>query len=163
MNGRLGIVWGALLLVGCGSSDPRTWDKCTDARCADPAASWEVYADGGNVGSGSWDFVGDPDPYICLTVAGTNKCSQNISDSSSPRWSRQLFANVTGAQLTTSSGLSVGYWDQDTGGSLDPNDAICSGTIHVTMDDLAYGGIQFDCNDVKGSHASATFRFHFLK
>ena len=45
MQGRLGIVLGTLLLGGCGSSDPRTWEKCTDARCADPAANESAAAE----------------------------------------------------------------------------------------------------------------------
>ena len=146
-----------ILLVGCGTSDPRTWENCDLTHCStDPSATWDVIADGAEV-SGDYDVVGPPDPYLCLTVASHAWCSSSISDSSSPRWNDTILRSATVDELTTGP-LDVNLWDQDTGG-LDTNDFICGTSISITTDDLRAGGIRFNC----GSGTSAEFRFHFVQ
>jgi hypothetical protein len=147
-----------LLLTACGSTDSSSWEKCYEAPChTGPDSRWDIYADGGDVSDGDWDFLGPPDPYICLSVAGKTHCSASKSDSNSPRWSDLLLQDVSAESLTKAP-LGVAYWDKDTGTLLDGNDKICSGTVTITAADLAEGGVRFECG--KGS---ATFTFHFLR
>jgi len=148
----------ALRLVGCGSSDPDSWEKCDELPCNTGASSrWDVYADGGDVDERDWDFLGPPDPYICLSVGGRTECSSSVSDSSRPRWSDLLFSEISASQLVGTS-LGVRYVDKDTDSWLDDNDAICSGSLRITPADLAEGGVRFDCE-----RGSATFTFHFVR
>jgi C2 domain len=143
-----------LLVAGCGTSDPRTWEPCTDARCNDPSATFDVIADGADI-TGSYDVIGPPDPYLCVTLLGATHCSSEISDTSSPRWSETIVRAATVADLTGNP-IAVNLWDQDTGG-LDTNDFICGTELRLTTDDLDAGGASFDC----GSGTQGALRFHF--
>jgi hypothetical protein len=130
-----------LTVAGCGTSDPLTWSKCPG--CAEAGATWDLIADGAEV-NGTYDPVGPPDPYLCVTVKGKTECSTSKSDTSSPRWSEAILHSVPTTDLTA--GLEVGLWDQDTGG-LDTNDFICSTQVGVTDADLDAGGIRFSCSN----------------
>lgn len=140
-----------MLVAGCGTSDPSTWESCSG--CAETAgAQWDVIADGAEL-SGGYDVLGPPDPYICLTVQGQTHCSTHVSDSADPRWDYTLVRALPTAALTDQP-LAVNLWDKDTGG-LDTNDFICSAQIQITDADLDAGGVQFNC-----SRGKAAFRFH---
>ena len=145
-----------LLLVGCGTTDPRLWDTC-EGCAADPNALWEVIADGAEI-AGDYDVVGPPDPYMCLTIGNLTKCTSAMSDDASPRWNQTLFHSTTTAFLTSGTvppGAAI--WDEDTGG-LDTNDAVCGTSLPITGADLEAGGIRFACQS-----SMAAFRFKAVK
>jgi len=130
-----------MLLAGCGTSDPLTWRPCPG--CAAGGGSWDLIADGAEI-NGDYDPIGPPDPYLCVTVGGTARCSSQRSDTSSPRWSQTIATGLSAAELTRA--LPVALWDVDTGG-LDSNDLICSTTVTVSDDNLEAGGVRFNCSN----------------
>jgi len=144
-----------LALTACGTSDPRTWEKCDLTNCSVSAdAEWDVIADGAEI-SGDYDVVGPPDPYLCLTVKGHSWCSSAKSDDASPRWDQTIARALTVADLTGAA-VRADLWDQDTGG-LDSNDLICSTELTVTADNLEAGGVRFTCSS-NGTTAAFLFR-----
>lgn len=149
--------WMVLLMfvvAGCGTSDPATWETCSG--CATrPDARWDVIADGAEL-SGSYDVVGPPDPYICLTVQHQTHCSAHVSDSATPRWDDVIMRAVSTTVLTAEP-LTVGIWDKDTGG-LDANDFVCSTELQVSAADLEAGGTLFSC-----PRGNAAFRFQYVR
>ena len=146
-----GIVAAGCHVAPCGGC--AAWETCEQATqvCAlNAGTKFDLVAEDGNVPGDNWDpFFGAPDPYICVAaVGGSENCTADVSDDSTPSWNQQLLEGLSGDDLLASP-LSIRYEDSD----VDSPDQICAGTRQVTALELHHGGFTFHCTN----DASARF------
>jgi len=138
---------------GCGGSCGTCGQgfDCVGGQCEIGPGTWVMTITSGMIDSetpsgSAWDvFGGNPDPQICVTIAGTERCSAEVMDSFTPSWNFALPA-TTGTTLQS----GVGYQLLDIDVAAD--DTICSGTIRVTPQQFAQGRGTVTCT-------SASFNF----
>lgn len=88
--------------TGCGSCAP--WEFCGGSTCQfDTSSQWDVIAENGTVSQRdslgeTWDaFGGAPDPFVCMTLNGTTKCTVPRADTFTPTWNTTLFQTASAA------------------------------------------------------------------
>lgn len=112
-----------------------------------PSSNWIVTAVRGAVARTTpaglaWDVDGSPpDPYLCLTINGMQRCTEFATDTFAPMWRMNLFPATTASALM--SGVPSLYGDDDT--AVDDN--ICMpGPIMFTSAQLTAGvPLTFSC------------------
>jgi len=95
--------------------------------------------------TGSWDIDGSPpDPYLCLTINGMQRCTEYVTDSFAPAWRMGLCPATTASALM--SGVPSVYADDDVG----TDDPICMpGPITFTAAQLSAGApVTYSCGTV---------------
>jgi C2 domain-containing protein len=147
----LGMVAAGCHAAPCGGC--AEWETCeaaTNACALNAGTMFDLVADDGSVPGDNWDpFFGPPDPYICASVGGAEKCTEVDSDDATPSWDEELLADLSGDGLL-STPIAIRYEDSD----IDGDDPICSGTVVVTASELHVGGFTFNCSN--GSYARFT-------
>lgn len=122
------------------------------------SGNWIITAVRGTVArtqatGGSWDIDGSPpDPYLCLTINGTRRCTEYITDSFAPVWRMNQFPATPASSLL--GGIFAEYADDDVG----TDDFICaSGNISFTAAQLAAGTpVVFACGSIGSFTLTAT-------
>jgi len=148
-----------LVAAGCGRkpcsgcADYAWCDLVTDACVINDGARFDLEAADGKVPGDNWDpFWGPPDPYVCVSGQGeAEQCTDDDSDSHSPRWNTVLLTNLDGA-LLQSEPLMIRYEDSD----LDSPDHICSGPVVLQAAWINAGGFNYNCSNGARAH----FRLH---
>ena len=146
----LGFVAAGCHVAPCGGcAEWETCEQATQVCVLNNGTRFDLVADDGNVPGDNWDpFFGPPDPYICAGMNGTEGCTTEQSDDSSPSWNQEVLADLSGDSLLANA-IGIRYEDSD----LDSPDLICSGTVTVTTDELHAGGFRYNC----GNGATARF------
>jgi hypothetical protein len=132
------------------------WAYCDDDsnQCViNEGARFDLEAADGKVPGDDWDpFFGPPDPYVCVSGQGQpEQCTNDDSDSHSPRWNTVLLTNLDGALLQTEP-LQIRYEDSD----FDASDHICAGPVLLQASWINAGAFTYTC----GNGASARFRLN---
>lgn len=131
-----------------GCSGCHAWETCVGTTCVfDSTSQWDVVAESGTVvgqnGSLPWDTFDDPDPLVCVTINGQEKCTEADIDTFYPDWHQKLFENAGGGSIM--GGIYVEYWDLDI--TLADSEAICQGTITINSTYFNAGGVTLQCED----------------
>ncbi len=92
-------------------------------------------------GGGSWDVDGSPpDPYVCMTTDGMQRCVPYVADTYTPRWTNMnQFPATTAAALAA--GIPMVYGDDD----LTTDNIICQGNVTFASDRLLAGTATIGC------------------
>jgi hypothetical protein len=127
-----------------GCADYESCDVAANQCVLNTGARFDLVADRGNVPGDNWDpFFGPPDPFLCLSIAGTaEQCSTPQSDDSSPKWGQTLLTDLDGDRLLTTP-LGFRYEDSD----IDSADSICSGAVTITRQYLHDGAFNINCSN----------------
>ena len=128
---------------------------CQSSTCVlDATGSWVITVTNGQVSEkkvdGScWDSpCGLPDPYVCLTINGSKKCTPTANDTLQPSWN-SAFPAATATALQ--SGVGVEYMDED----LADDDIICTGNQAISTTSFVSGTWGITCSNTT-SRFSAT-------
>src|SRR5262249_40312361 len=128
---------------------------CQSSTCVlDATGSWVITVTNGHVSEkkadgSSWDVPGGlPDPYVCLTINGSRKCTRPAPHPLQPSWTSSLPA-PTAPPLQ--SGVGVEYRDED----LADDDVICTGNQAISTASFVSGTWGITCSNT-ASGFSAT-------
>jgi hypothetical protein len=126
----------------CGNCSIGYTCAASGACIAETTPAWTITAVGATFRGRSWDTLGgSPDPYVCLSIAGTSRCTPYLDDTFSPRWNYR-FAPVSTQAIEGPISFSVGDDDYGT------DDILCSGSFRLTPSNLAAGGFTINnCNE----------------
>lgn len=119
---------------------------CQGTTCVlDPTGQWVITVTRGQVAErtpngSTWDTLGGaPDPFVCLTINGSRRCTSVQKDTLTPVWS-ESFPAATATALQ--SGVLVEMLDED----VAANDSICgAGTVAVTAESFRSGAWGAQC------------------
>jgi hypothetical protein len=153
------VLLGASGFVGCasrpcgGCADYASCDVVTDQCVINDGARFDLEAADGKVPGDDWDPLwGAPDPYVCVQAQGkAEQCTDDDSDSHSPKWNTVLLTDLDGALLQTE-GLLIRYLDSD----VDSPDPICAGPVMLQAKWINSGAFRYNCSN----GASARFVLH---
>ena len=141
-------------MTGC-SPSCRDGFTCQGTTCMlDSTGSWVITVTSGQVSErkadGScWDSpCGLPDPYVCLTINGSKKCTPTANDTLQPSWNSS-FPAATATALQ--SGVGIEYMDED----LADDDVICTGNQAISATSFVSGTWGITCSNTT-SRFSAT-------
>lgn len=115
-----------------------------------PNSNWQITAVSGTVGNspggGAWDADGSaPDPRFCMSFTDGLRCTEEATNTFTPRWTMNQFPAFPASFLTTP--LTVAYEDVDSAF----NDPICaSGSTITFMPSQIFNGseVTFTCGNV---------------
>lgn len=104
--------------------------ECTASGVCDlnPSAQWIITVTNGSMettgADGDWDFGGGaPDPFVCLTLNGSRRCTAAPADTFNPTWNTDFPATTAGLLRA---GIMVEILDED----ATTHDPVCvAGTV----------------------------------